>query len=112
HAGRRSDRLTFDEQEAIASLLRYGDGGEAVERMMSEYYRSARTISRSLDMILSRAAPVLTRKRPRDEDLGGGVHLFDGCVTMADAERLRADPALALRLFSAAVDRGVPLLPH
>lgn len=112
HAGRRSDRLTFDEQESIAGLLGYGDGGEAVERMMSEYYRRARTISRALDMILSRATPILTRKRPRDDDLGSGVHLFDGCVTMSDAERLRADPALALRLVSTAVDRGIPLLPH
>jgi [protein-PII] uridylyltransferase len=112
HAGRRSDRLTFDEQEAIAALLKYGAGGEAVERMMSEYYRRARSISRALDMILSRATPVLTRKRPRDEDLGGGVHLFDGCVTTSRADQLRSDPALALRLVSAAVERGAPLLPH
>jgi [protein-PII] uridylyltransferase len=111
HAGRRSDRLTFDEQEAIAGLLGYGEGGEAVERMMSEYYRSARTISRSLQMVLVRAAPVLTRKKPREEDLGGGVRLFDGHVTVRDAELLKSDPALAFRLVAAAVERGVPLLP-
>jgi [protein-PII] uridylyltransferase len=112
HAGRRSDRLTFDEQESIASLLGYGGGGEAVERLMSDYYRSARTISRSVEMILARATPVLTRRRPRDEDLGGGVRLFDGLVTMSDPELLQRDPALGLRLFSSAVDRGVPLLPY
>lgn len=112
HAGRRSDRLTFDEQESIAALLGYGDGGEAVERMMSEYYRCARTISRALDTSLTRATPVLTRKRRRDEDLGGGVRLFDGCVSLSDADLLRADPALAMRLVSEAAVRGVPLLPY
>jgi [protein-PII] uridylyltransferase len=109
HAGRRSDRLTFDEQESIAALLGYGEGGEAVERMMSEYYRSARVISRALQMVLVRTAPVLTRKKPREEDLGGGVRLFDGHATFRDAEL--SDPALAFRLVAAAVDRGVPLLP-
>lgn len=112
HAGRRSDRLTFDEQESIAVLLGYGDGLDAVEHMMSAYYRAARTISRSLDLILARAAPVLTRRKPRDEDLGSGVRLFDGSVTMSDPELLRSDPALALRLVEAAASRGVPLLPY
>ena len=112
HAGRRSDRLTFDEQESIAVLLGYGDEQYAVEHMMSAYYRAARTISRSLDMILLRAAPMLTKRKPRDEDLGSGVRLFDGSATMSDPELLRSDPALALRLVSAAVERGVPILPY
>src|SRR5689334_23145833 len=80
--------------------------------MMSAYYRAARTISRSLDMILSRAAPVLTRRKPRDEDLGFGVRLFDGSATMSDPELLRSDPALSLRLVSAAIERNVPILPY
>jgi [protein-PII] uridylyltransferase len=111
HAGRRSDRLTFDEQEAIAALLGYGEGGEAVERMMSAYYRAARTISRSLEMMMARATPVLSRRKPRDEDLGRGVRLFDGSVTLGEPEGMTRDPALALRLVGAAVDRGVALLP-
>ena len=112
HAGRRSDRLTFDEQETIAPLLGYGAGGEGVERMMSAYYRAARTISRALETTLSRAAPVLSRRKPRDEDLGQGVRMFDGSVTIHSHEALRADPALALRLVATAVERGVPLLPY
>ncbi len=112
HAGRRSDRLTFDEQESLSTLLGYGEEREAVEHMMSAYYRAARTISRSLDMILARATPMLTKRKPRDEDLGFGVRLFDGSVTMSDPELLRSDPAIALRLVSAAIERGVPLLPY
>jgi [protein-PII] uridylyltransferase len=112
HAGRRSDRLSFDEQEAIATVLGYGRGGEAVERFMSDYYRAARAVSRLRDMVLARAMPVLSRKRPRDEDLGAGVRLFDGAVALADAEQLRVDPALALRAMSVAVERSVPLYAH
>jgi [protein-PII] uridylyltransferase len=112
HAGRRSDRLTFDEQESIAPLLGYGPGGDGVERLMSAYYRAARIISRSLEMTLARAMPILSRRKPRDEDLGQGVRMFDGSVTMSDHEALRVDPALALRLVAAAVERGVALLPY
>ena len=111
HAGRRSDRLTFDEQESIALVLGYGDDGDAIERLMSGYYRAARTISRSLEMTLARAMPVLGRRKPRDEDLGRGVRLFEGAVTMRDLDALRADPALALRLVKAALDRETELLP-
>ncbi|XXX81312.1 [protein-PII] uridylyltransferase [Sorangium sp. So ce134] len=132
HSGRRTDRLTFDEQELCAGVLGYNKAAEAaeaarkaapppdepsvspeaIERMMSDYYRSARTISRALDMIVSRATPTLTRRRRRDEDLGGGIRLFDGCITMSDPDLLRTDPPIALRLVAAAVERGVPLLPY
>lgn len=111
-ARRRGDRLTFDEQEAVSVLVGFGDGPEAIERMMSDYYRSARTVERALDMILSLVTPVLHRKKPREEDLGRGVMLFDEHITMRDKEMMRTDPALALRLVAAAIERGMPLLPH
>jgi [protein-PII] uridylyltransferase len=112
HAGRRSDRLTFDEQESLAVLLGHGEGGDAVEHLMSDYYRAARTISRARETLLARATPVFGKRRPRGEDLGGGVHVFDGCVTLADRDALRADPALALRIVHAAATRGLPLFGH
>src|SRR5262249_44252363 len=112
HAGRRSDRLTFDEQESIAPLLGYGPGSDGVEGMMSAYYRAARIISRWLEMTIARAMPIPSRRKPRDEDLGQGVRMFDGAITMSNHEALRADPALALRLLVAAVDRGAALLPY
>jgi [protein-PII] uridylyltransferase len=112
HAGRRSDRFTFDEQEAIAALLGFGAGGEAVERLMSAYYRAAGTISRARDMIVARATPHLGRRKPHIEDVGHGVRIFEGAVTLADTERLPADPALAMRVVAVAVERGLPLLPY
>jgi [protein-PII] uridylyltransferase len=79
---------------------------------MSAYYRAARSISRGLDMMLARATPVMPRsRRPKDEDLGGGVRLFDAAVTIADPARLLDDPAMALRALRVAVERDAPLLP-
>ena len=118
HAGRRSDRLTFDQQEQIAVLLGYEespdpDGGtstEAIERLMSAYYRSARVVSRGVTMILTRATPV-ERKRPKDEDLGGGLRAFDGAVSVTELDTLRVEPSIVFRAIATALDRKAPLLP-
>ncbi len=110
HAGRRSDRLTFEEQESAAVLLGYGEGGEAVERLMSDYYVAARAISRGVTMLLARATPT-ERRRPKDEDLGEGFLLHNGELTLADASLLEREPATALRLVALAVERHVPLYP-
>ena len=119
-AGRRQDRLSFEEQEGLAGPLGYvehdpgaADVGPAVERMMSDYYRAARTISRFRDLVLDTmrhdAAPALRRRRPASTDLGGGLALFDGEVTVTDHALLDRDPAVALRLVHEAVQRGVAL---
>src|SRR5690606_28336169 len=42
--GRKTDRLTFDQQEIVARALGYGANALAVERLMSDYYRHARVI--------------------------------------------------------------------
>ncbi len=111
HAGRRSDRLTFDEQETIAKMLGYGDDVDAVEKMMSSYYRAARVISRGMTTMLGRAAHE-SRRRPKAEELGDGLRLFDDAVTLDDATRIGADPALAFRLVAMAVEKNRPIYPH
>lgn len=111
-AGRRSDRLTFDAQEALAARFGYGDHpGEAVERLMSDYYRAARTISRFRDIVLARAMPTRRRRRPSYVDLGDGIVLFDGEVALRSHEQLKDDPASALRVVAAAVDQRVRIRP-
>ncbi len=112
HAGRRSDRLTFDEQEIIAPLLRFGEGTEGVERFMSAYYRAARAVTRGVTLILTRATQTVDRRKPKDEDLGGGIGAFDGAITVKDTERLRAEPALAFRAIAIAVEREAPLVAY
>ncbi|HEX9296278.1 MAG TPA: [protein-PII] uridylyltransferase, partial [Polyangiaceae bacterium] len=123
HAGRRSDRLTFEEQETVAHEMGYHArlgkvsdaavdlSGPMVETFMSDYYRHARTITRAREQIISRATPRVGRKRPHEEDLGHGLRTFDGQMTIADPGELLKDPALALRLYAAAIARAMPVLP-
>ncbi|MEZ4225094.1 MAG: [protein-PII] uridylyltransferase [Polyangiaceae bacterium] len=106
HAGRRSDRLSFDRQETLAQDLGYGDGGPAVEHFMSDYYRSARELERARDMMLSRAAPPPTR-RPHLQSLGRGLVRLRDTVTLAHPAALDAEPALALGLYEMAVRRDL-----
>lgn len=112
HADRRSDRLTFEEQEAIAAELDYGSEPSSVERFMQDYYQHARAVVRGCERILSLATPTPKRKlRPHEMDLGGGVRAFDGQITMTSAADLHTDPALALRVYRTAMMRSMPILP-
>lgn len=137
HAGRKSDRLTFDQQEMIAIELGYvrtesirapSDGStrvadlgpstspspearaEAAERFMQDYFGHARVVSRAREALLLRAKPPRRRGRPVFIELGAGVRLFDGQVTL-DPRVLREDPPLALRVYSACIKKRAPILP-
>lgn len=135
HARRKSDRLTFDQQESIALEMGYttpepgrpgalGTAGArppenvdpqeqraaAAERFMQDYFGHARVVSRARDALLLRATPPRRRGRPVESDLGGGVRLFDGQVTV-DPAALAVDPALALRAYAACVQKKAPILP-
>src|SRR4029079_13192631 len=123
HAGRRSDRLTFEEQEVTAREMGYHAkvggvsddpdrvSGAMVEMFMSEYYRHARIVTRAREQIISRATPRVGRKRPHEEDLGRGLPTSDEHIANAGANELAADPPLSLRLYAAAIARSMPVLP-
>ncbi|MBX3202283.1 MAG: HD domain-containing protein [Labilithrix sp.] len=134
HAERKSDRLTFDQQETLAIELGYarrdttrspGDGdeveaapssvtpearAEAAERLMQDYFGHARVVTRSREALLLRARPPRRRGKPVEVDLGAGVRLFDGQVTL-DPSALAGDPALALRVYVACLKKKAPVLP-
>jgi [protein-PII] uridylyltransferase len=111
-AGRKSDRLGFEEQEALALAMGYGDDrARAAERLMQDYYLHARAITRARESLYERLRPPRRRGKAVASDLGGGVHVFDGHVTIAGTGELQADPALALRLLSACVRASAPVLP-
>jgi [protein-PII] uridylyltransferase len=111
-AARKADRLGFEEQEAIAVAMGYGDDrARAAERMMQDYYLHARAVTRSRESLLERLRPPRRRAKTVTADLGGGVHLFDGHVTVAGAAELQADAAIAMRAYDACVRHGAPLLP-
>jgi [protein-PII] uridylyltransferase len=110
--GRKADRLGFEEQEALAVAMGYGhDRARAAERLMQDYYRHARAATRARASLFERLKP--TRRRPKSQavDLGGGVHLFAGHVTIAGSAELSAEPALAMRLYAECVRHSAPVLP-
>ena len=91
----------------------YGaDRARAAERLMQDYYLHARAVTRARASLLERLRPMRRRtKASPTVDLGKGVRLFDGHVTMAAAQELADDPALALRVFAACVRQEAPVLP-
>jgi [protein-PII] uridylyltransferase len=56
-------------------------------------------------------APQRRRSKAVTADLGGGVHLLDGHVTVAGSAELQAEPALAMRAYAACVRHDAPILP-
>jgi [protein-PII] uridylyltransferase len=110
-AGRKSDRLGFEEQEALAVAMGYGDDrARAAERLMHEYYVYARIVTRARESLFDRLRPVRRRAKGPAANLGDGVHLFDGAINIAGAAELQTDPALALRAYAACVRQDAPLL--
>ncbi len=111
-AGRKADRLLFEDQEELAVAMGYGqDRARGAERLMQEYYLHARAVTRARASLLERLRPPRRRKAPVVEDLGGGVHLFDGQVTIAGNAELASDPALAMRVYGACVRQEAPIFP-
>ena len=79
---------------------------------MSDYYRHARTITRAREQIISRATPRVGPQAPARRGSRRGLRIFDGQVTIADANELATDPALALAALRGrdrALDAGAAL---
>ena len=111
-AGRKNDRLGFEDQESLAIAMGYGDDRvQAAERLMQAFYTHARTSTRAREHLFERLRPARRRSKPATaQDLGGGVQLFDGHVTLSRAEELDEDPAVALRVYAACVRHQTPVL--
>jgi [protein-PII] uridylyltransferase len=103
--GRRTDRLTFDLQDRISERLGRGAGPDAAERLMSDYYRGARAITRLCDRLFSRTR-ASTGRRVSRQALGGGLLLASGGLAL-EAGLLERDPVAALRVYAEAVQRNL-----
>ncbi len=124
-AGRRTDRLTFDEQEECARALGFVDPaqeasdpmravGAGAERFMQAYYRHARTVATTVERIVEMCRPGRdTRERsPRADRVAEGIERFEGTLTFSDPEALHRDPSLALRIIERSLVLGLPLHPR
>ncbi len=107
-ARRRQDRLTFEDQESVASRLGYRDGITlGVEQFMQTHYRHARVIARLADRMPERARRSRRKPPVTIRDLGGGVLVHDAQVTLR-AEEMADQPVMALRLYAAVVKENLP----
>lgn len=107
-AGRATDRLVLQEQDAVAAAL----GLDDADALMARVAAAGRTIAFALDQAWRRARPPRRRVRAqRRRALGPGLELRDGEVALsADADL--ADPALVLRVAAAAAESGTTIAPE
>jgi [protein-PII] uridylyltransferase len=113
-ANRKNDRLGFEDQELLAIEMGFGnDRVQAAERLMQAFYMHARTTTRARAHLFERLRPPRRRSRPATAtELGGGVQLFDGHVTLSSATDLEGDPAVALRVYSTCARHQAPVLSY
>jgi [protein-PII] uridylyltransferase len=97
-AGRNHNVLSHELQEKTADVLEYpgAQPQQRVERLMSDYFRHARTVSRSLEWA-RRTAPV---------PVGPNLGLSRDGIRFLDPVQAARDPASWICAFQAAIDAG------
>lgn len=111
-AGRRHDRVTYEDQEALSRKLGYQDSMTlAVEQYMQVHFRHARSIARVVDCIGDRVRRSLRPPPTTIRDLGGGVLVHDRHVTFKRME-LDDNPSAAFRLYGCVVREQLPPDPE
>lgn len=111
-AGRRNDRVTYEDQEVLAAKLGYRDGmTPGVEQYLQTHFHHARVIARLVDRIGDRVRRSLRPPRTTMRDLGGGVIVHDRQVTFKRPD-LADDPASAFRLYNSVARESLPPDPE
>lgn len=113
--GRSRNRLTIDDQDAVAALLGLPDADALLTRVAT----AARTISHALDGTRrsagqSQKARLLRRgpRRPVLTPLGHGLFVHDGEVVLGPGVDPGRDPLLVLRAALAAARAELPIAPR
>jgi [protein-PII] uridylyltransferase len=97
---RNNNVLGHEVQERAAQTMGYdGAPRQQVERLMSDYFRHARAVSRTLAWV-RQSAPV---------PIGANVVRARDGIRFLDADRAAAHPESWLSLFQAAIDAGAPV---
>ncbi|WP_313740252.1 [protein-PII] uridylyltransferase [Pseudomonas sp.] len=102
-AGRAEDRLLFDHQRSVATLLGYTDENpkRAIEQFMQQYYRVVMSISQLCDLIIQHFEEVILA----DDDgsstqpLNARFRLHDGYIEAAHAKVFERTPFAMLEIF-------------
>ena len=100
-AGRNQNELSHELQEKVADVLGYpgAEPRQRVERMMSDYFRHARIVSRSLGWA-RKTAPV---------PVGPNIGLSRDGVGFVDPVQAARNPASWIGAFQAAIDNGTEM---
>ncbi len=120
-AGRPTDQLTFEIQEAIAprlypnARLPKGDVrpavAPAVEALMRRYYLHARGALQATKRLLE-VARVPARRRPRIARIDGTFLTFNGKLALHDPAVFVHKPEEMVRLFNVALELDVEIYGH
>ncbi|MDT8438957.1 MAG: [protein-PII] uridylyltransferase [Wenzhouxiangellaceae bacterium] len=113
-AGRAEERLLFDHQRQLAALFGYtGDGNEAVESFMQDYYRTVMAVERLNEQLLQMFEEELLsgRRHLPSARLDEHFSLHHGYLEANDEQAFVRRPSLLLELFLVLADndqiRGV-----
>lgn len=102
-AGREDDRLRFEHQRELATMLHFRDSekSSAVERFLKNYFLNVRTIVDLADIFALHFQEQIhpPRRWRRSVDLGGGMLVRDNKVSIDDTRMFAADPINLLRIF-------------
>lgn len=112
--GRGRDRLSRQDQDAVAALLDVPDA----DALLTVVGQAGREISYALDGTIRRAGQSQRARtlrtgarRPVLQPLGHGLHLHDGEVVLGGRDVKQRGPLILLRAATAAASRGVPISP-
>ncbi|MDH4873104.1 [protein-PII] uridylyltransferase [Pseudomonas sp. BN515] len=102
-AGRAEDRLLFDHQRKIASLLGFedGDGKLGIERFMQKYYRVVMGVSELSDLINQHFEEVILRagETGQAQPLNSRFQLRDGYIEVTHPNVFKRTPFAMLEIF-------------
>jgi [protein-PII] uridylyltransferase len=111
-AGRRHDRVTYEDQQSLAAALGFRDDSiTAVEQYLQAHFRHGRAIARVVDFMGDRVRRSLRPPRTSIRDLGGGVLVHERRLTFKRMD-LHEDPSAALRLYAAVARESFPPDPE
>ncbi|MDH4610937.1 [protein-PII] uridylyltransferase [Pseudomonas sp. BN102] len=102
-AARAEDRLLFDHQRKIASLLGFedGDGKLGIERFMQKYYRVVMGVSELSDLINQHFEEVILRagETGQAQPLNSRFQLRDGYIEVTHPNVFKRTPFALLEIF-------------
>ncbi|WP_122665216.1 [protein-PII] uridylyltransferase [Pseudomonas viridiflava] len=102
-AGRAEDRLLFDHQRSIASLLGYQDSDAklAIERFMQKYYRVVMSIAQLSDLIIQHFEEVILTddEGASTQPLNSRFQVHDGYIEATNANVFKRTPFAMIEIF-------------